>query len=108
MFFPPFPFSFLLGFSSFGVPTIIGLVFFRLRYVLHLFVFVHPQQIWLIHILTDEQLPNAPARGTTICGRTVAFSKMIGNKILGLSNLLLLLESERSWSSLTLNKFVHL
>ena len=33
---------------------------------------------------------------------------MIGNQILGLSNLLLLLESERSWSSLTLNKYVHL
>ena len=71
-------------------------------------VSVHPQQVWLIHILVDEQLLNAPAHGTTICGRTVALSNMIGNKILDLNNLLLLLESERSWSSLTLNKSVHL
>ena len=66
-------------------------------------------QVWLIHILIDEQLPNAsPLTGRLLCGRTVALSNMIGNKILDLNNLLLLLESERSWSSLTLNKYVHL
>ena len=33
-------------------------------------VSVHPQQVWLIHIIVNEQLLNAPALGTTICGRT--------------------------------------
>ena len=35
-------------------------------------VSVHPQQVWLIHILIDEQLLNAPGHGTKKCGRTVA------------------------------------
>ena len=69
-------------------------------------VSVHPQQVWLIHIIVNEQLLNAPALGTTICGKTVVLINMTGNEILDLKNLLLLLKSERSWSSLTLNKSV--
>ena len=69
---------------------------------------VHPQQVWLIHIIVNEQLLTAPVLGTTICGRTVALSNMIGNEILDLKNHLLPLKSEKSWSSLTLNKSARL
>ena len=99
-----FPFFLLFFVSFFEVSLLVSLSFAwdECSYL----VSVHPQQVWLIHIIVNEQLLNAPALGTTICGKTVVLINMTGNEILDLKNLLLLLKSERSWSSLTLNKSV--
>ena len=41
-----------------------------------------PQQIWLIHLLTDEPFLNALVRGTILCGNVATHNNVVDNMIL--------------------------
>ena len=68
---------------------------------------VYPQQIWLIHQLTDEPFLNALVRGTTLCGTVTTHNNVVDDMIQDLRYLLHLVSGKylRLW---IFNLSVHL
>jgi len=65
------------------------------------------QLLWLIHPLDDEPFLNVLVPGTISCGNIVTGNNQPSNIANGTKILILLLDSEKSWLLLTLNKYVH-
>ena len=65
-----------------------------------------PQQIWLIHLLTDEPFLNALVRGTILCGNLATHNNVDDNMIQDLQHLLHLVFGKylRLW---IFNQYVH-
>ena len=65
-----------------------------------------PQQIWLIHLLTDEPFLNALVRGTILCGNVATHNNVVDNMIQDLKYLLHLVFGKylRLW---IFNQYVH-
>ena len=71
-----------------------------------LLLLVHPQQIWLIHLLMDEPFLNALVRGTTLCGKVTTHNNVVDDMIQDLRYLLHLVFGKylRLW---IFNQYVH-
>ena len=71
-----------------------------------LLLLVHPQQIWLIHLLPDEPFLNALIRGTTLCEKVTTHNNVVDDMIQDLRYLLHLVFGKylRLW---IFNQYVH-